>query len=111
MVWTTIWDVQDGLIQMSRIRIKLAYINDQILLWFGQPSGIKNCLIQIWRTRGELTHRNDQILCGLDTHFDLGCPEWPDPDLAAKLGAYERIGELPEAARSAATGSEKLNLI
>ena len=61
----------------------------------------QNCLIQIWRTRGELTHRNDQILCGLDTH--LGCPEWPVSDVTAKLGAYERIGELPGAARSAAT--------
>ena len=37
----------------------------------------------------------------------LGCPEWPDPDLAAKLGAYERTSELPGAARSAATGSER----
>ena len=73
MVWTTIWDVQDGLIQM-------------------------------WRTRAKLAHKNDQILFGLDNL--LGCPEWPDPDLAAKLGAYERIGELPGATRSAATGSE-----
>ena len=42
---------------------------------------------------------------GLDSH--LGCPRLPDPDLAVKLGAYERIGELPGAARSAATGSER----
>ena len=51
----------------------------------------QNCLIQIWRTRGELTHKHDEILYGLDNL--LGCPEWPDPDLAAKLVLYERIGE------------------
>ena len=65
----------------------------------------QNCLIQIWLTRGELAHKNNEILCGLDNL--LGCPEWPDPDLAAKLGAYERTSELPGAARSAATGSER----
>ena len=65
----------------------------------------QNCLIQIWLTRGELAHKNNEILCGLDNL--LGCPEWPDPDLAAKLGAYERTSELPGAARSAATGSEQ----
>ena len=46
-----------------------------------------------------------KFMSGLDSH--LGCPRLPDEDLAAKLGAYELIGELPGAARSAAT--EQLN--
>ena len=79
MVWTAIWDAQNGLIQIWRTGGELTHKNDQIHVWFGQPSGL---------------------------------PRLPDPDLAVKLGAYERIGELPGAARSAATGSERqLSLI
>ena len=40
MVWTAIWDAQNGLIQIWRTGGELTHKNDQIHVWFGQPSGM-----------------------------------------------------------------------
>ena len=60
---------------------------------------VQDDLAQIWRTRCELTHTTDQILVrfGQPSEIFRG---------AVELDAYKGVGELPGAARSAATGSE-----
>ena len=40
MVWTAIWDAQNGLIQIWRTGGELIHKNDQIHVWCEQPPGM-----------------------------------------------------------------------